>query len=133
MSRIAPCLLVLLLATTAFAQDRDWSKVEVTTQALSGGVSVLTGAGGNLGVFVSPDGVLLVDDQFAPLTPKIKAAVAALSDKPVKMVLNTHWHGDHVGGNENLANDGAVIVAQDNVRTRMVEGQVSKFFARTTP
>jgi glyoxylase-like metal-dependent hydrolase (beta-lactamase superfamily II) len=126
-------LLALLVASVAFAQDRDWSKVEVKTQPLAGGVSVLTGVGGNIGVFVSPDGVLLVDDQFGPLTPKIKAAVAALSDKPVRMVLNTHWHGDHVGGNENLAQDGAVIVAQDNVRTRMAEGQVSKFFSRTTP
>ena len=132
MSRLAP-LLVLLFASTAFAQGRDWSAVEVKTQALPGNVSVLTGAGGNIGVFVSPDGVLLIDDQFAPLTPKIKAAVTALSDKPIKMVLNTHWHGDHVGGNENLALGGAVIVAQDNVRTRMALGQVSKFFARTTP
>ena len=123
----------VLAASPAFAQDRDWSKIEVKTTALGGGVSALAGAGGNIGVFVSPDGILLVDDQFAPLTPKIKAAVAALSDKPVRLVLNTHWHGDHVGGNENMANDGAVIVAQDNVRKRMTEGQVSKFFSRTTP
>ena len=133
MSRLFPCLIALLFASSVLAQDRDWSKIEVKTQTLTGGVSVLTGAGGNIGVFVSPDGVLLVDDQFAPLTPKIKAAVTALTDKPVKLVLNTHWHGDHVGGNENLAKDGAVIVAQDNVRTRMVAGQVSKFFSRTTP
>jgi len=123
----------VLAASPARAQDRDWSKIEVKTTELRGGVSMLTGAGGNIGVFVSPDGILLVDDQFAPLTPKIKAAVAALSDKPVRLVLNTHWHGDHVGGNENLAKDGAVIVAQDNVRKRMTEGQVSKFFSRTTP
>lgn len=122
-----------LAASPAFAQDRDWSKVEVKTTSLGGGVSALAGAGGNIGVFVSPDGILLVDDQFAPLTPKIKAAIAALSDKPVRLVLNTHWHGDHVGGNENMAKDGAVIVAQDNVRKRMTEGQVSKFFSRTTP
>jgi len=123
----------VLAFSPALAQDRDWSKIEVKTTDLGGGVSALAGAGGNIGVFVSPDGILLVDDQFAPLTPKIKAAVAALSDKPVRLVLNTHWHGDHVGGNENLAKDGAVIVAQDNVRKRMTEGQVSKFFARTTP
>jgi glyoxylase-like metal-dependent hydrolase (beta-lactamase superfamily II) len=126
-------LLLVLAASAASAQDRDWSKVEVKTQALRGGVSALLGSGGNIGVFVSPDGVLLVDDQFAPLTPKIKAAVAALSDKPVRLVLNTHWHGDHTGGNENLAQDGAVIVAQDNVRKRLTEGQVSKLFSRTTP
>jgi cyclase len=135
MLRRLPVLLVtgVLAASPALAQDRDWSKVEVKTTPLGGGVSALAGAGGNIGVFVSPDGILLVDDQFAPLTPKIKAAVAALSDKPVRLVLNTHWHGDHVGGNENLAKDGAVIVAQANVRRRMTEGQVSKFFARTTP
>jgi cyclase len=135
MLRRLPVLLVtgVLAASPALTQDRDWSKVEVRTTPLGGGVSALAGAGGNIGVFVSPDGVLLVDDQFAPLTPKIKAAVAALSDKPVRLVLDTHWHGDHVGGNENLAKDGAVIVAQANVRRRMTEGQVSKFFARTTP
>jgi cyclase len=122
-----------LAASPALAQTRDWSKIEVKTTALGGGVSALAGAGGNIGVFVSPDGVLLVDDQFAPLTPKVKAAVAALSDQPVRLVLNTHWHGDHVGGNENKAKDGAVIVAQDNVRKRLTEGQVSQFFSRTTP
>ena len=121
------------IATQARAQGRDWSKVEVKTEPLGGGVSVLFGAGGNIGVFVSPDGVLLVDDQFAPLSPKIQAAVKALSDQPVKLVLNTHWHGDHVGGNLAQAQAGAVIVAQDNVRKRMTEGQVSKFFERTTP
>ncbi|MEP7027643.1 MAG: MBL fold metallo-hydrolase [Candidatus Eisenbacteria bacterium] len=133
----AACSLALglALATTleAHAQGSDFDKVEIKTQPLSGGVSALFGAGGNIGVFVSPDGVLLVDDQFAPLTPKIVAAVKALSDKPVRLVLDTHWHGDHVGGNANLAQGGAVIVAQDNVRKRMTEGQVSKFFDRTTP
>ena len=122
-----------LAASPALAQDRDWSKIEVKTTTLGGGVSALAGAGGNIGVFVSPDGVLLIDDQFAPLTPKVKAAVAGLTDKPVRLVINTHWHGDHVGGNANLAKDGAVIVAQANVRKRMSEGQVSKLMARTTP
>ena len=120
-------------ASPAHAQATDWSKVVVKTESLGGGVSVLFGAGGNIGVFVSPDGVLLVDDQFAPLSPKIRAAVKALSNKPVKLVLNTHWHGDHVGGNLAQAQAGAVIIAQDNVRKRMTEGQVSKFFDRTTP
>lgn len=115
------------------AHTQDFSTVVIKTETLRGGVSVLFGAGGNIGVLAAPDGVLLVDDQFAPLTPKIKAAVKALSAQPVRLVLNTHWHGDHVGGNENLAKAGAVIVAQDNVRKRMTEGQVSRFFARTTP
>jgi glyoxylase-like metal-dependent hydrolase (beta-lactamase superfamily II) len=125
--------LVLWAAPPAQAQGTDWSKVAVKTEALGGGVSVLFGAGGNIGVFVSPDGILLVDDQFAPLTPKIRAAVKTLSTRPVKLVLNTHWHGDHVGGNVPLAEAGATIIAQDNVRKRMTEGQVSKFFERTTP
>jgi cyclase len=123
----------LAFSPIASAQGTDWSKIEIKTEPLRGGVSALFGAGGNIGVFVSADGILLVDDQFAPLTPKIQAAVTALSDKPVRLVLNTHWHGDHVGGNENLAQAGAVIVAQDNVRKRMTEGLVSKFFDRTTP
>jgi cyclase len=137
MRRASPFLAVLAVAllapSSARAQGTDWSKVEVRTESLGGGVSALFGAGGNIGVFVSPDGVLLVDDQFAPLSPRIKAAVKALSSQPVKLVLNTHWHGDHVGGNLAQAQAGAVIIAQDNVRKRMTEGQVSKFFDRTTP
>jgi glyoxylase-like metal-dependent hydrolase (beta-lactamase superfamily II) len=77
--------------------------------------------------------VLLVDDQYAPLTPKIKAAVAALTDKPIKFVLNTHWHGDHTGGNENLGTAGTLIVAHDNVRVRMSTEQFNTFFNRKTP
>jgi cyclase len=115
-------LAALLGARPASAQERDWSKIEVKTEALRGNVSVLFGSGGNIGVLVAPDGVLLIDDQFAPLTPKILAAVKALSNAPIRLVLNTHWHGDHVGGNENLGKAGAVIVAQDNVRKRMAEG-----------
>ncbi|MBK7596942.1 MAG: MBL fold metallo-hydrolase [Gemmatimonadetes bacterium] len=80
---------------------------------------VLFGAGGNIGLSVGEDAVFVVDDQFAPLTPKIVAAIRTLTDKPVKFVLNTHWHGDHTGGNENLGKAGALIVAQDNVRKRM--------------
>ena len=133
LTRGALAIALVLWSAPAQAQGTDWSKVEVRTESLGGGVSALFGAGGNIGVFVSPDGVLLVDDQFAPLSPKIRAAVKALSAKPVKLVLNTHWHGDHVGGNLPLAEAGAVIVAQDNVRRRMTEGQVSKFFDRTTP
>jgi len=130
-------LILAVLALALFAapapRAQDFSKVEIKTEKLAPNVSVLFGAGGNIGVFTAPDGVLLIDDQFAPLTPKIQAAVKALSAQPIKFVLNTHWHGDHAGGNETLANAGAVIFAQDNARKRLTEGQVNKLFARTVP
>jgi cyclase len=133
---IATCGLAAALfvpAAGARAQQQDFSKVEVTATKLAEGVHVLFGAGGNIGVSSGKDGVFLVDDQYAPLTPKIKAAVAAVSDKPIRFVLNTHWHGDHSGGNENLGGEGALIVAHENVRRRMSSEQVSSFFQRTTP
>jgi cyclase len=111
-----------LLAFPAFAQQ-DFAKVEIQTEKLSDSVYLLTGAGGNMGLSVGDDAVFLVDDQFAPLTPKIEAAIAKLTAKPVRFVLNTHWHFDHTGGNENFGKAGALIVAHENVRKRMsVEG-----------
>jgi cyclase len=97
----------------------DFAKVEIKAETLAPGVSVLFGAGGNIGVSHGADGTILIDDQFAPLTPKIQAAVAALGAQPVKFLINTHWHGDHSGGNENLGKAGAIILAHDNVRVRM--------------
>ena len=117
----------------ATAQPPDISKVEVKTQKLAEGLYMLQGAGGNIGLSVGEDAAFLVDDQYAPLTPKIKAAVAALTDKPVKFVLNTHWHGDHTGGNENLGAGGTLIVAHDNVRKRMSTDQFIAFFDEKVP
>lgn len=94
---------------------------------------VLFGSGGNMGLSVGPDATFLVDDQFAPMTPAIQQAVADLGAPPVRFVLNTHWHGDHTGGNENLGKAGAVIVAHDNVRVRMSVPQVMEFFQRSVP
>lgn len=122
----------LLIATSATAQQRDFSKVEVKVEQLAPGVAVLFGAGGNIGLSYGEDGNVLIDDQFAPLTEKIVAAVKRVDPDPVKFVINTHWHGDHSGGNENLGKAGAVIVAHDNVRRRMSVEQFSKVLG-TTP
>jgi cyclase len=119
-------------AVTTSAQ-RDWSKVEVKTITVAPGIYMLQGAGGNIGLAVGDDGAFLIDDQYAPLTDKVKAAVAAVTNKPIRFVLNTHWHGDHTGGNENLGAAGALIVAHDNVRTRLVAGQFNEMFNRTVP
>jgi cyclase len=105
-------------AAAASAQE-DFSKVEIRTEKLADTVYMMTGSGGNLGVSVGEDAVFVIDDQFAPLTAKIQAAIANLTSKPVKFVLNTHWHFDHTGGNENLGKAGAIIVAHENVRKRL--------------
>jgi glyoxylase-like metal-dependent hydrolase (beta-lactamase superfamily II) len=110
--------ILALLAFPALAQQ-DFSKVEILAEKLSDSVHMLTGAGGNMGLSVGDDAVFLVDDQFAPLTPKIEAAIAKLTARPVRFVLNTHWHFDHTGGNESFGSAGALIVAHENVRKRM--------------
>lgn len=94
---------------------------------------MLVGAGGNIAVAVGDDAVFVVDDQFAPLTPKIQAAIAALTPKPVRFVVNTHWHFDHTGGNENFGKAGAMIVAHDNVRKRMSTEQFIATLNRREP
>ena len=99
----------------------EWDRVEIVTHDLGAGLYMLEGFGGNIGVSVGKDGILLVDDQYAPLTEKIRAALAKISDAPVRFVVNTHWHADHTGGNENLGAAGAVIVAHDNTRVNLIE------------
>ena len=98
----ATLALILFLGRPVLAQQQDFSKVEVKTEKVAEGVYMLQGAGGNIGLSVGPDAAFLIDDEYAPLTPKIKAAVAALTDKPIRFVLNTHWHGDHTGGNKDM-------------------------------
>jgi glyoxylase-like metal-dependent hydrolase (beta-lactamase superfamily II) len=112
------------IAVPAYAQQ-DFSKIEIKAEQLAPGVAVLFGAGGNIGVSYGEDGTILIDDQYAPMTAKIQAAVSGLGAAPVKFLVNTHWHGDHSGGNENLGNAGAVIMAHDNVRVRLAAGAVS--------
>lgn len=107
-----------LVFTASAAAQQDFSKVEITTTKVAGNIHMLEGRGGNIGVSVGPDGILIVDDQYAPLADKIKAALGKLgSDKP-KFILNTHWHGDHTGGNPSFGRDG-VIIAHENVRKRV--------------
>ena len=129
----APVATALLAAAPALAQQQDFSKVQMTTVKVTEGVYMLTGAGGNIGVSAGEDGVFLVDDQYAPLTDKIKAALAAISKKPIRFLLNTHWHGDHTGGNENLGKAGVLIVAHENVRKRMTTEQFIQAFGQKTP
>ncbi|HEX2251939.1 MAG TPA: MBL fold metallo-hydrolase [Thermoanaerobaculia bacterium] len=135
MSRVLRSLVavvVLALAVPAAAQP-DPAKVEVKVVAVAEGVWMLQGAGGNIGLSAGEDGAFLVDDDYAPLTAKVRAAVASVTAQPVRFVLNTHWHGDHTGGNENFGEAGAVIVAHDNVRRRMSTEQVIAAMGRTVP
>lgn len=118
MRHFAVLLATVLVAAPASAQQ-DFSKVEVKVERIAPGVAVLFGAGGNIGLSYGEDGNVLIDDQFAPLVPKIQAAVKGVDPDPIRFVINTHWHGDHTGGNERFGEAGAVIVAHDNVRRRM--------------
>ena len=125
-------LAALSAAPLAVAQQ-DYSKVVVESQKLADGVYMLTGAGGNIGASIGEDGVIIIDDQFAELTPRIQEALTKLSPKPVRFVINTHWHFDHTGGNENLGKAGSIIVAHDNVRRRMSVPSFIKLFNRESP
>ena len=127
---MAAALLQVAVALPARAQT-NFDKVEITSETLAPGLHVLFGAGGNIGVSTGADATALIDDQYAPLTAKIVAATAKLSPHPIKFVINTHWHGDHTGGNENLGKAGAVIIAHDNVRTRMASDQFMAAMQRT--
>lgn len=98
---------------------QDWDEVEITTKKIAPGIYMLTGRGGNMVASIGSDGTFLIDDQFAPLTEKIVAALIAIGGEVPKFLVNTHWHFDHAGGNENLGKAGAVIVAHDTVRERM--------------
>jgi glyoxylase-like metal-dependent hydrolase (beta-lactamase superfamily II) len=146
MNRVALVALsasALLLAGAASAQQPqsqpappfiDWDKIQIKTTDLGNKTYMLEGQGGNITVAVGTDGIIMVDGQFAPLSAKIKAAIAAISPLPVKYLINTHFHGDHTGGNENFAKDGTIVVAQDNIRTRLAAGTVNGITgAKTAP
>ena len=122
--RKAMLIAVLGFAALAAAQDQDFSKVQIKVTKVSGSIYMLEGAGGNIAALVGEDGIVIVDDQFAPLADKIAAALKGLgiTDKPVRFVINTHYHGDHTGGNAPFATGGSTVIAQDNVRKRLQTG-----------
>ncbi len=113
----------LFSVTVVFAQKKE---VQIKVTKVTDHVYMLVGQGGNIAISVGEDGVFMIDDQFARLTPKILAAIKSVTDQPVEFLINTHWHGDHTGGNENMQKEGAVIVAHENVRKRMSMDQFNK-------
>lgn len=122
-----------LLAIAARAQEDRFAAVEIQTVPAAPSIYMLVGEGGNIGLLTGADGVFMIDDQFAPLTEKILAAVAALSDQPLRFLINTHWHPDHTGGNENLGRRGALVVAHDNVHKRMSRDMELGAFGTVVP
>jgi cyclase len=124
---------MLLAAFVSVSSAQQPPAVAIQTEQVAPGVYVLYGSGGNIGISVGSDGVILIDDQYAPATPQVLEALATLNAEPPRFVLNTHWHGDHTGGNENLAAKGSVVVAHDNVRRRMSVEQFSEFLQHKTP
>lgn len=127
------CLSLFVGLTTLSYGQNQYDKVEIKTISLGHGIYMLQGAGGNIGISAGEDGVFMIDDQFSPLTPKILAAIAEISDKTIKFMINTHWHFDHTGGNENLGNMGVVIIAHDNVYKRLSTDQFIKAFNKQIP
>ncbi len=125
-------LVIANLAAPVWAQQ-DFSTVEIETVPVADGVYMLVGSGGNIGLSVGEDGAFVIDDQFAPLSEKIMAAIAAVTDADVKFLVNTHFHGDHVGGNEAFGAAGAVIIAHENVRARMSTDQFREIFNQPIP
>src|SRR5258706_9503665 len=120
MRKLISLVALALLASTAPAQQ-DFNKVEIKVTKVAGTVYMLTGAGGNIGISAGDDGIVIVDDQFAPLAPKIKEALHGITAKPIKFIVNTHYHGDHTGGNEIFGKE-APIIAHENVRKRLASG-----------
>lgn len=127
--RVLTWAAVLLLASTCLAQD----EVQIETLEVAPGIYMLVGQGGNIGLCIGRDGPFMIDDQFAPLSAKIQAAIGALTDRRVRFLVNTHWHFDHTGGNENFGKAGAIIVAHENVRLRMSSDQFIEAFQREVP
>src|SRR5437588_6196648 len=124
---------VLFVSSANAQQQVDWDKTQIKTTDLGHNTYRLQAQGGNITVAVGTDGIIMVDSQFAPLSDKIKAAIKAISPLPVKYLVNTHFHGDHTGGNANFAKDGTIVVAQDNIRVRLAAGTVSALTGANVP
>lgn len=131
----AALMTTAMVGGEAYAQGkRDFSAVKIRTIQVAPNINMLMGAGGNIGVVSGDDGIFMIDDQFAPLSTKILAAIKKISDKPIRFLLNTHWHGDHTGGNANVVKaTGATVVAHEHVRQMLSSEQVMKAFNRTIP
>jgi cyclase len=117
------CCTIIFIASAQQSFAQNFDTVQIKTLKITESIFMLEGDGGNIGVLAGKDGIVMIDDQFAPLSEKIKTALKVLNDKPVRFVINTHFHGDHTGGNENFGGEGAIIVAQENSRLRMTSDQ----------
>jgi glyoxylase-like metal-dependent hydrolase (beta-lactamase superfamily II) len=136
MKSLFPCKLLcataLLLFISVAVAQQDFSKVEIKATKVAGNIYMLEGSGGNIGVCAGDDGIVIVDDQYAPLANKIKEALKGISDKPLKFVINTHFHGDHTGGNAEFGSE-ATIIAHENVRKRLKAGGTGAGAAKPAP
>ena len=128
-----PSIAALLAGTAIAQQGVDFSKVEVKVTDLGNKTYMLEGQGGNVTIAVGTDGIIMVDTQFAPMHDKLKAAIEKISPLPIKYLINTHYHGDHTGGNAAFHKDGATVVAQDNIRARLVAGTTNGLTGNKTP
>lgn len=132
MNRIITILFLICTSLTVKAQT-NWDTIQIRSEKVAGNIYMLRGSGGNIGVLTGKDGIVMIDDQFLPLSEKIKNAIAALDNGTIKFTINTHIHGDHSGGNEYFKQIGSTIVAHDVVRERMMKEHVNKANNRTTP
>ncbi|MBT8221182.1 MAG: MBL fold metallo-hydrolase [Saprospiraceae bacterium] len=131
MKKLFISIIFLGFVYTLIGQDR-FSKVQITIVEITPQLFMLQGSGGNIGIFTGEDATIMIDDQYAPLFWKLKTAIRRIADHKVRYVINTHWHGDHTGGNASFAKDGAIIFAHENVRKRLSTDQFNKAFNRTT-
>lgn len=133
LSKLLTVLAIIAIISAHPAISAAADEVEIHTLPVAGQIFMLTGQGGNIGLFIGPDGTFLIDDQFAPLTKKVVAAIKAAGGAQPKFLINTHYHGDHTGGNENLGRSGSLIFSHDNVRARLLSGSYLAAFKMQSP